>query len=306
MHSEDGSEFTRIDAEHFRERPPGCLKEDRVKRAVILKEAPNAFTMDRGAKMTGGGDLQDFFGDLFEPTNAPGALPDIFRNDEDAKALIANEPLWDEIRREVMSAVNTGSFTSSNQSLQRYIDTLRRLLDGLNEFMEGVDSVERDGDRVVLSRNDGEQIFVDCSDWRAFKSADPENWLTPKGGALGEGTYWFNNGLKIHGNLQDENSKLEVFGHVQLTKWQLYQLLVDEEYRIDLPDQRYQQTQSPVCLYVLCVDPMKISRDDSHPNHVRIYGSWVFNHDTKVDRGLYVDLRTGEITRELPPSATLD
>jgi hypothetical protein len=43
LHSEDGSEFTRIDAEHFRERPPGCLKEDRVKRAVILKEAPNAF-----------------------------------------------------------------------------------------------------------------------------------------------------------------------------------------------------------------------------------------------------------------------
>ena len=43
LNCEDGSEFTRIDAEHFRERPPGCLKEDRVKRAVILKEAPNAF-----------------------------------------------------------------------------------------------------------------------------------------------------------------------------------------------------------------------------------------------------------------------
>lgn len=48
-----------------------------------------------------------------------------------------------------MSAVNTGSFTSSNQSLQSYIDTLRRLHDGLNEFMDGVDSVEQDGDRVV-------------------------------------------------------------------------------------------------------------------------------------------------------------
>lgn len=86
----------------------------------------------------------------------------------------------------------------------------------------------------------------------------------------------------------------------------MYQLLVDEEDRIELPDPLYQQAQAPVRYYIYNVDPVEFSRDDSQPNHVHIYGTLGFNYDVKVEAQFYVDLRTGEITRELPPSATLD
>jgi hypothetical protein len=43
LYGKDSGEFTFVDTEHFGERPPSSLKEDSIKRAVVLKEHSEAF-----------------------------------------------------------------------------------------------------------------------------------------------------------------------------------------------------------------------------------------------------------------------
>ena len=43
MYGEDSGDFTLIDTEHLRERPPSGAKEHSVQLAVVLKEDPQAF-----------------------------------------------------------------------------------------------------------------------------------------------------------------------------------------------------------------------------------------------------------------------